>query len=188
MKLLPEHKSNTASMLGEMLSERASRLDRRSALAAEMQRIDADLEAIQKVIDGLRHLSGDVAPEAPPRKEADQPATARNPVVIPAKAFVGISVRWAALYVLAELNPGPHPSPAIADILMEGGYVSEGKKFHSNVSAVLSVMTHQRKETEVVDGGYQITELGRLAWAAIKNTPQWAKHVASSGSVLPFAQ
>ncbi len=172
-------------MLREMESQRASRTVRRNSLLLEIQAIDSELEAIQKVIDGLRFLAGEQS-ELSERKVQAQPCSP-IPAIGP-KAFAGISVRWSALYLLAELVSGPLTTPAIAETLQAGGYTTEGKNFNANVSAVLSVMTNQRKETELVDGGYQITELGRMAWAAIKNTPQWARHVASSGSVLPFSQ
>lgn len=183
MKLLPNDNPNARNMLREMELQRSARTERRSGLMVELETIDAELEAIQKVIDGLRYLAGD-QPEQPRVAE-----TGTTPArVIGPKTFDGISVRWSALYLLAELKPGPLQTPVIAEALQSGGYTTEGKNFTANVSAVLSVMTNQRKETELVDGGYQITALGRMAWGAIQNTPQWAKHVASSGSVLPFSQ
>jgi hypothetical protein len=87
--------------------------------------------------------------------------------------YMGISVRWAILNLLAEDAVSPMPTGEIADALRRGGISSTSKSFNANVSAVLSDMTNTRKETEQAGNGYQISDHGRDVWEGIKRTEQY---------------
>lgn len=137
-----------------------------------------EIKALDQVIAGLRHLSQN-------NGAAALPLTQRNGAAVEDygedRRYVGMSVRWATLYLLSEHTSKPLRTGEIASMLKHGGLMSQAESFNANVSAVLSGMVRQRKEVEQVDEGYRLTDIGRQAWAAIKNTPQWLSRQGEKG-------
>ena len=143
-----------------------------------------ELRMLESMISNLRQFVGVQAPSlaihnstvAPTLRLPQPSASSLGPTETSAprsRIYAGMSVRWAILYLLAENAIGPMGRSEIANALEAGGIVSSAQSFASNVSAVLSGMTNERKEVEQVVAGYQITAHGREVWEGIKRTPQW---------------
>jgi hypothetical protein len=82
--------------------------------------------------------------------------------------YTDLSVRWAILCLLTEINVA-RSIPEIAEALCAGGIRTTARDFNNNVSAVLSQMKAKEKpEVQVFDGKWSITEVGRGAWSHIK--------------------
>jgi hypothetical protein len=147
---------------------------RRDDYANAINELDGMIEGINRQIKVL---------EALPPLPANIPASEPLQFVIPnaRRKYVGISVRWAVLNFLAEDAKGPRNTAEIAQALQEGGVRSEGQRFNSIVSAVLSDMKNKKEEVETVDDGrYQLTQRGREAWDHIKQTAQYRNRGVSA--------
>jgi hypothetical protein len=138
-----------------------------------------EMEGIEETIAGLRKML------------SSQPQGAlfdinpRQVTANPVGKYAGLSVRWAILNLLSEDVDGPLPTSKIAELLTIGGITSQGETFTSNVSAVISDMKNKKHEVESTASGYQLTDTGRVAWDAIKQTHRYANRVSASASVLP---
>ena len=133
-----------------------------------------EMEGIEETISGLTKMLGN----------QHQPVSlpAPHPVVTTAERYTGISVRWAILNLLGEDAHGPMSSAQIADTLKNGGIISNGQNFTSNVSAVISDMTNKRSELESTDSGYRLSENGRAAWNAIKHSAKYINRSSATAS------
>lgn len=100
---------------------------------------------------------------------------------ISAGKFVGISVRWAILYLLCELSDVPMATSEISKALLNGGMTSSARNFNANVSAVISGMVNGRKEVSLVEGKYQATDLGQDLFHGVQQTPQWIARTRVDG-------
>lgn len=138
-------------------------------------RCQSELADIEQTISGIRKL---LAKDATLFAQIPQSAAPES-----TGKYAGMSVRWGVLRYLAEEAKGPVTTAVIAAALQEGGMTTRGRDFANNVSAVISGMVRTRNEAEAVEGGYQITENGRHAWAAIKMTPQYQARSLFSASV-----
>jgi len=132
-----------------------------------------EMEGLEETISGLKKMLSRQQPLFRP-----EPRVITN---LPGR-YAGISVRWAVLSLLGEDSHGPLPTAKIAEALKAGGITSDSLNFTSNVSAVLSVMTNKRNEVESTESGYQLTDIGRSAWTAIKHTSQYLNRRAASAS------
>jgi len=72
------------------------------------------------------------------------------------------------LWYLAEDAHGFVKTSEVAGALLAGGYKSEALRFPNLVSAVLSTMKAKGEVEPNDDGGYRLTEQGRLTWAHIR--------------------
>ena len=86
----------------------------------------------------------------------------------PTERYARVSVRWAALWHLAEFAQGPMRNGEIADAIREGGYQSKAGSFANAVSAVLYGMREKGEVDGNGDTGYYVTDKGRQTWALIK--------------------
>jgi hypothetical protein len=90
--------------------------------------------------------------------------------------FANMSVRWAVLKFLAQEAAGPRKTAEIADALERGGNPRATK---TAVSAVISDMVNRRSELEQKDDGYQLTQSGKMAWAAIEHSARYENRANS---------
>lgn len=96
-----------------------------------------------------------------------------------------ISVRWAALWHLAEFATGPMRNGEIADAILTGGYRSGAGSFPNAVSAVLSGMRQKGEIDGSPDTGYSLTDFGRHIWETIRRSERFKSSVGAS---LPSGQ
>lgn len=83
--------------------------------------------------------------------------------------YAGMNIRSAILRLLAEDASAPMRTVQIAHALVTGGITVKGKNFRANVAAVVSEMYRKRDELAPgSDGGWKITEKGRLEWLRMK--------------------
>jgi hypothetical protein len=90
-----------------------------------------------------------------------------EPVATPGQ-YAKVSVRWAALWHMAEFASGPMRNFELADAIRQGGYQSKAGNFPNAVSAVLCGMRERGEVDGTSDGGYYVTEKGKQTWALIK--------------------
>ena len=74
--------------------------------------------------------------------------------------YENMSIRQAILYFLNETNQ-PLSAPDIAKALIQGGIHTKALNFANNISAVISNMKRHRKEVDIEDGKWFITNIGR---------------------------
>src|SRR5258708_10837771 len=103
--------------------------------------------------------------------------------VVPSGKYAGMIVRWAILNLLAEDATAPMTTGDIAEALLSGGIISNGKSFSGNVSAVLSGMNNDRSEVIAGENGWVITPTGRSAWTHISAKRQAEKQIMISSNV-----
>lgn len=140
---------------------------RRAHIQEQLAELDQAIAVVRKTVPSSASVRPDGAP---------QPLH-----VASSGKYMGMSMRWAILNLLAEDASAPMPTSEVAAALQAGGISSSGKSFISNVSAVLSVMANTRKEIESAEGGYRITEHGREVWKGVKGTEQYQNRLVSSG-------
>lgn len=134
-------------------------IDHYKAVLNDLEKQRADLDKhIEFIRNQLSHQA-DTTAVLPPR-EAGKPN------------YAGMSLRWAILNVLADTSRSLSTGE-ITQKLLDGGMPETGKRFSSNVSAVLSAMVNARYEVESKDGAYAITDHGQTVWNGIKGTPQY---------------
>ena len=112
----------------------------RNEFQFKIQEIDTAMSSLHRLIP------------ASAKDELPTPSMPNLPVAqVATGKYSGMSVRWAVLNLLAEDATASMTTGEIAEALIRGGIVSQGKSFSGNVSAVLSGMNHDRKEV-VSDG------------------------------------
>ena len=111
---------------------------------------------------------------------SDFPAPGNDePVVL--GEYSDMSVRWAILKLLGEDTHNPMATGDVATALEKGGVTTRGQRFASIVSAVLSDMKNKKQEVETADDGmYRLSENGRQAWEAIKNSVRYQDRPSAS--------
>lgn len=149
-------------------------------LAELMRRRDALTAELNGVTSAISSIMPLVAPETggatfrPMAQIAHQPTGgAEAPVPRPVGDYSHISVRWAALWHLAEFARGPMRNGEIADAIRAGGYHSGAGSFPNAVSAVLSGMRAKGELDGNPDAGYYLTEMGRQIWTAIRQSERF---------------
>jgi len=144
----------------------------RNVLQYRIKEIDTAITSLHRLI-----------PEAA-KSELPTPAMPNVPsAVVPHGKYMGMSVRWAILNLLAEDATAPMSTGDIAEALLRGGMQTSGKSFSGNVSAVLSGMNHDRKEVTSTSSGWIITEVGKSAWTHISAKRQAEKQFMISSNV-----
>lgn len=96
-----------------------------------------------------------------------------------------LSVRWAALWHLAEFARGPMRNGEIADAIRAGGYHSGAGSFPNAVSAVLSGMRTKEEIDGNPDTGYYLTDKGRQIWSTIRHSERFRSIMAPSSTNAP---
>jgi hypothetical protein len=138
---------------------------RRAKLETELRDVDVAITSIQKLLGGTTAVALGSSPQFSPQAPAVLPA----PTLKPQHRFSNISVRWSVLWYLAEDMADKFARTSeIANALLAGGYKSEAVRFANLVSAVLSGMKGKGEVETNDDGGYRLTEQGRLTWANIR--------------------
>jgi hypothetical protein len=141
---------------------------------ARCQRELADLE---QTIAGIKKLLASSASLFVGTPMPSQPNDAHSD---PERKYANMSQRWAILKFLAEDATAPMKAADIAIGLLNGGLRSNGKDLAGNVSAVISTMKQKGEVEQAEDGGYRLTDNGRLAWAAIKHSPKYVNRAVSA--------
>jgi len=147
-------------------------------LELRRSRCQKELGELEQTIAGIRKLLSTTASLFVSAPVAGVPA----PSLEEDKKYAGMSVRWGVLKMMAEEAIEPLKTAQMALRLVNGGMSSSGKDFASNVSAVVSDMVNKRKELEPVGetSTYQLTDTGKLAWAAIKHSPRYLNRAVSA--------
>jgi hypothetical protein len=125
-----------------------------------------DLEIIDQAISALR-ATFEPSPNVMPTDVKEI-----NP-------YAAISVRWAILKLLYNNALRPLKTAEIADALLEGGNNYASK---TNVSAVVSDMVNKRKELEIIDDGYTLTETGKSTWHSIAHSSRYKERSATDSN------
>lgn len=156
---------------------------RRDRLMAELSGVNAAIEGIAPLVPSDRPVSTVVSspgqavqPQPPP--PARQETGSGN--------YSRISVRWAALWHLAEFAPGPMRNGEIADAILAGGYHSGATLFPNAVSAVLSGMRAKGEIAGTPEGGYSLTDKGKQIWQAIRHSERFRSVTAPSRASEPL--
>ncbi len=141
-----------------------------------------DLRKIETAITGLRSAM-EVAVNIPPAAETVTVHIA-TPSEVQREArqrYANMSVRWAVLKHLAEdrgFMGRPMKTADISESLTSGGNEKASK---ATVSAVISDMVNKRNELEQnEEGGYALTDNGRMAWNAIVHSARYINRASSA--------
>lgn len=146
-------------------------------LMKQRREYDFKIHEIENAVAALRRLM-------PAEDIPTQPDSRQLLPLIHNGKYVGMSTRWAVLWLLTEDATGPLTTGQIADALQAGGMVSNARSFASNVSAVLSGMNHEKGEVVSKGGTWTISEKGRDAWVHIKASRE-RKEVITISRVAP---
>jgi hypothetical protein len=154
-------------MVDQKKEDFMSQIEHYRAVLDDLQKQRNEFQYRIKEIDTAITSLHRLIPEAA-KNELPTPAMPNVPsALVPHGKYAGMSVRWAILNLLAEDATAPMTTGDIADALVKGGIVSNGKSFSGNVSAVLSGMNHDRSEVSAGEKGWVITPNGRSAWTHI---------------------
>jgi hypothetical protein len=176
-----------APMLAELVQ-------RRDALLAELKGLTTAIAAISPLASGESPEAplGWMHAPAPPRESQPSDGPSPNPKPLSRQPvpdrYHRISVRWAALWHMAEYAPGPMRNGEIADAIVAGGYQSNAGSFPNAVSAVLFQMREKGEVEGNSETGYSLTPKGRQTWALIKQGAKFREaisHVSNEQSLLP---
>jgi hypothetical protein len=161
----------------------AELVKRREAITVELRGVNAAIAAILPLVGGESAAS-----------RLTQPAVNIDivPVIRPTTAHVTatprvgnysrLSVRWAALWHLAEFAQGPMRNAEVADAIRSGGYHSGASSFPNAVSAVLSSMRSKGEIDGSPEAGYYLTDKGREIWETIKRSDRFRSVMTDSSS------
>jgi hypothetical protein len=136
--------------------------DRRARVSAELARLSAEVEALEKAIAILESIGAGTihgGPSAPIPSPFNTSAEAG--------VFSQISIRWACLWILAQSPDVGLSSASVTDVLVRGGRTSKADRFASSVSAVLSNM-RIKGEVAQIGNHWILTQSGQAALAAIQ--------------------
>ena len=140
-------------------------------------------EALTKELAGVSAAIAAIAPLAVDEPDPADLTVVRivEPVATPGQ-YAKVSVRWAALWHMAEFATGPMRTYELADAIRLGGYQSDAESFPNAVSAVLSGMRENGEVDGSSDAGYYLTEKGRQTWALIKQGKKFRDATATPPS------
>lgn len=145
--------------------------DKRDRIKLELTELENAIPVIQKMMRAMPPITSNSSHSAHKKIEREASASKEEFNSQSSNRFAGLSMRWAALWVLAEATE-PLPTAIIAAELDKNGIVSKSANFVSNISAVLSAMTRDRNEVNQIDGKWQITDHGREVWKRISDARQ----------------
>jgi hypothetical protein len=149
---------------------------RRDTLMAELRGVTAAIAAIVPLANGE-------SPAAHTPQQVESPALHPSASLAPRTGdYSRISVRWSALWHLAEFAQGPMRNAEVADAILEGGYHSGAGSFPNAVSAVLSVMRAKGELDGSPEVGYSLTDQGRNIWRSIKQSDRFRSVMSPSSS------
>jgi hypothetical protein len=158
----------------------AELMRRRDALTLELSGVNAAIEAIRPLLQGESYAPSSVARSSQPHPVANViPSAAPTPQI---GNYANLSVRWAALWHLAEFARGPMRNAEVAEAILAGGYHSGAGSFPNAVSAVLSGMRSKGEIDGNPEIGYYLTDKGKEIWHTIRRSERFRSIMAHSSS------
>jgi hypothetical protein len=139
---------------------------RKQRLKIEIEDLDRAIAVVRQAMPGESQIPLGIT----------TPSNVQAGTISKPNAFLGISVRWAILWLLGDIADKPLTTAQIADELRIGGITSTASKFNSNVSAVLSVAKNKGEVRQLDDSTWELTDVGRSAWNHIKATRNLGSH------------
>ena len=158
----------------------AELIRRRDALTAELNGLNTAISAIIPLV-GSETTAPRIIQASTPLPPAAVPTTTTDLISLVGN-YSRLSVRWAALWHLAEFARGPMRNGEIADAIRAGGYHSGAGSFPNAVSAVLSGMRAKGEIDGNAELGYYLTDLGKEIWNTIKRSDRFRSIMAHSSS------
>jgi hypothetical protein len=155
--------------------------NRKAELERELHELDTAMALIQR-------RAGEPAAIMPLSAMLPQEIRPESGVVPRQIRYSNMSVRWGAMWELADAGDEFQRTSAVANALLEGGYKTDATNFVNMVSAVLSNMKQKGEVETNGDGGYRLTEAGRQTWALIRQGHKFRTATSASAPSLLSVQ